>query len=69
MVAGTFTYTSTAGTVLGAGNSQSESVTFTPNDVTDYTTASSTATVNVARAATSTLRRSPLPTRRSTDRR
>ena len=55
MVAGTFTYTSAARTVLGAGNSQSESVTFTPNDVTDYTTASSTATVNVARAATSTL--------------
>ena len=49
-VPGTFTYTSAAGTVLGAGNGQSEAVTFTPNDTTDYTTASSTVTVNVAQA-------------------
>ena len=31
-VPGTFTYTSAAGTVLGAGNGQSEAVTFTPSD-------------------------------------
>ena len=50
-VAGTFTYTSAAGTVLKASNSgQSEAVTFTPTDTTDYTTASSTVTVNVAQA-------------------
>jgi hypothetical protein len=47
-VAGTFTYTSAAGSVLGAGNGQSEAVTFTPTDTTDYTTASTTVTVNVA---------------------
>ena len=35
-VAGTFTYTSAAGTVLNASNSgQSEAVTFTPADTTD----------------------------------
>ena len=50
-VAGTFTYTSAAGTVLNASNSgQSEAVTFTPTDTTDYTTASATVTVNVAQA-------------------
>src|SRR5208282_221922 len=47
-VPGTFTYTSAAGTVLNAGHSgQSEAVTFTPADTTDYTTASSTAMINV----------------------
>jgi hypothetical protein len=49
-VAGTFTYTSAAGTVLGAGSGQSEAVTFTPTDTTDYTTASGSVTVNVAQA-------------------
>jgi len=49
-VAGTFTYTSAGGTVLGAGNVQIENVIFTPSDTTDYTTATSTVTVNVARA-------------------
>jgi sugar lactone lactonase YvrE len=38
---GTFTYTPAAGTVLSAG-SQTLSVTFTPNDATDYTTATTT---------------------------
>jgi hypothetical protein len=47
VVPGTFTYTSAAGSVLNIGNGQSETVTFTPNDSTDYTTASSTVTVNV----------------------
>ena len=46
-VAGTFTYTSPAGTVLTAGAGQTLSVTFTPTDTTDYTTASDTATINV----------------------
>ena len=50
-VPGTFTYTSAAGTVLSAGSGQSEDVTFTPTDNSDYTTVSSTATVNVAQAA------------------
>ncbi len=49
-VAGTFTYTSAAGTVLDAGNGQSEAVTFTPSDSTDYTTATTTVVVNVAQA-------------------
>ena len=49
-VAGTFTYTTAAGTVLHAANGQSEAVTFTPNDITDYTTVSLSVTVNVARA-------------------
>jgi hypothetical protein len=43
-VAGTFVYTPSGGTVLGAG-SQTLSVTFTPSDTIDYTTA--TATVNL----------------------
>jgi hypothetical protein len=48
-VAGTFTYTPAAGTVLTAG-SQSLSVTFSPTDTVDYspTTASVTLTVNKA---------------------
>src|SRR5205823_11545183 len=46
-VAGTFTYTSAAGAVLGAGNGQSEAITFTPTDTVDYTGASTTEVVNV----------------------
>ena len=49
-VAGTFTYTPAAGTVLDAGNNQTLSVAFTPTDTTDYTTASATATINVLQA-------------------
>ena len=49
-VAGTFTYTPAAGTVLGAGNNQTLSVSFTPTDLADYTTASATATINVSQA-------------------
>ena len=33
---GTFTYTQAAGTVLGAGNNETLSVSFTPTDTTDY---------------------------------
>ncbi|MGA7501045.1 MAG: fibronectin type III domain-containing protein [Isosphaeraceae bacterium] len=46
-VAGTFTYTRAAGAILGPGNNQSLSVSFTPSDTTDYTTATATATINV----------------------
>ena len=46
-VLGTFTYTSVAGTVLKTGNGQSEAVTFTPADSTDYTTVSASVAINV----------------------
>jgi hypothetical protein len=48
-VAGTFVYTPAAGTVLKAG-SQTLSVTFTPTDTTDYTTATKTVTLTVNKA-------------------
>ncbi len=48
-VAGTFAYTPVAGTVLKAG-SQTLSVTFTPTDTTDYTTATATVTLTVNQA-------------------
>ncbi len=51
---GTFIYTSALGNVLGAGNGQSEAVTFKPNDPIDFFTVSTTVTVNVAKAATAT---------------
>ena len=44
--AGTFSYSPAAGTVLKAG-AQSLSVTFTPTDTTDYTTATATVTLTV----------------------
>jgi len=46
-VAGTFTYKPPAGTVLLAGSNQSLSVTFTPADTTDYTTAAASNTITV----------------------
>jgi hypothetical protein len=48
-VPGVFTYTPPAGTVLGAGT-QVLSVTFTPTDSIDYTTATATVTLHVAPA-------------------
>jgi hypothetical protein len=48
-VAGSFTYSPAAGTVLGAG-AQTLTATFTPTDTTDYTTATSTVTLTVTRA-------------------
>ena len=48
-VAGTFAYTPTSGTVLGAG-SQTLSVTFTPTDTTDYTTAKGSVQLAVNKA-------------------
>jgi parallel beta-helix repeat protein len=49
-VPGTFTYTPSAGTVLTAGSGQTLSVSFTPTDTTDDTTAAATATINVDKA-------------------
>ncbi len=46
-VAGTFTYTSAAGSVLNAGSGQVEAVTFTPSNTAAYTTTATTVTVNV----------------------
>ncbi len=46
-VAGTFVYTPAAGTTLDAGTVQTLSVTFTPTDATDYTTATGTTTITV----------------------
>jgi ELWxxDGT repeat protein len=50
-VPGTFTYTPALGTVLSAGTDQTLSVKFTPNDTTDYSSASATAKINVAPAS------------------
>ena len=49
-VAGTFAYAPVAGTVLSTGTGQELSVTFTPTDTTDYTTATQTTTINVNQA-------------------
>jgi len=49
-VPGTYAFTTASGTILGAGSGQSESVTFTPTDTTNYTTATSPVVVNVAKA-------------------
>jgi hypothetical protein len=49
-VPGTFTYSPPAGTILRAGAGQSLSVAFTPNDTTDYTTATASVSINVRRA-------------------
>jgi hypothetical protein len=49
-VGGTFVYSPLAGTVLGAGTNQLLSVTFTPDDTTDYTSATATVYINVAPA-------------------
>ena len=46
-VPGTFAYSPAAGTVLGRGRDQTLSVTFTPTDTTDYTTATDTVTIDV----------------------
>jgi hypothetical protein len=46
-VPGTFVYVPPAGTVLPVGNGQTLSVTFTPADAADYTTAAASTTINV----------------------
>jgi hypothetical protein len=51
-VAGTFVYTPASGTLLTAGANQTLSVLFTPTDTTNYTTATKTVTLTVAKAST-----------------
>ncbi len=51
-VAGTFTYTPAAGTVLKAGSGQTLSVTFAPTDTTDYATPAATTTTITVNQAT-----------------
>ena len=46
-VAGVFTYTSAAGTVLSAGNDQALTVSFTPTDETDFTAVTASVTINI----------------------
>jgi cytoskeletal protein RodZ len=46
-VPGTFVYTPGLGTVLSTGNGQILSVTFTPTDSTDYTSATKTVKISV----------------------
>ncbi len=50
-VPGVFRYNYEPGTVLGAGNGQTLSVTFSPTDTADYTTATASVTINVTQAA------------------
>jgi YVTN family beta-propeller protein len=49
-VPGTFAYTPPAGTILNAGNAQTLSVTFTPQDLSSHTPATVTVSLNVLRA-------------------
>ncbi len=49
-VPGTLTYSPPAGNVLAPGNDQPLRVSFTPNDVTDYTSTTATVTINVLQA-------------------
>lgn len=49
-VAGTFTYTPALGTLLNAGTAQNLRVDFTPTDATNYSTATKTVTIDVAKA-------------------
>jgi hypothetical protein len=57
-VPGTFTYSPAAGTILGAGTDML-SVIFTPNDTTDYTTATASTTIAVAQATPGIVWNSP----------
>ncbi len=66
-VAGTFSYTPAAGTVLTPGTDRTLSVTFTPADTSDYTTASATATINVDKAEPTITWADPDPITRGTD--
>src|SRR5204863_3109333 len=50
-VAGSFAYPPAAGTVLGAGAGQLLSVTFTPTDTANYSSATAMTTINVTAAA------------------
>jgi sugar lactone lactonase YvrE len=59
-VAGTFTYSPAAGTVLTAGQ-QTLTVTFAPTDTTDYTTAMASVTLTVNKAAPTITWATPTP--------
>ena len=59
-VAGTFVYSPAAGAVLGAGT-QTLSVTFTPTDTTDYSTATGTVQLTVNQAAPTITWSNPSP--------
>jgi hypothetical protein len=50
-VPGTFVYNPPAGTVLPVGNGQTLSVTFTPTDTTNFTSAQKSVSINVAASA------------------
>jgi hypothetical protein len=54
-VPGTFSYSPTAGTVLPVAANQTLSVTFTPTDTIDYTTATATTTITVNPATPASL--------------
>jgi sugar lactone lactonase YvrE len=60
-VPGTFVYNPAAGTVLGAGV-QTLTVTFTPNDTTDYTTATTTVSLTVGAQGVPVLAFAPIAT-------
>ena len=62
-IPGTFAYTPAAGTVLAAGLGQTLSATFTPTDAVDYTSATTSTTLNVVAASVTTLTVSPATTR------
>lgn len=49
-VPGSFSYSPAAGTVLNVGSNQHLTVTFTPNDTANYTTAMASVTLNVLKA-------------------
>ena len=59
-VTGTFTYTPAANTVLGAGN-QTLQVSFTPDDSTDFTSATGSTTLTVNQATTTINWTTPSP--------
>ena len=52
-ISGTFDYSPAAGTILNAGDGQSLSVTFTPDDQANYMTASAQVVINVGKATPS----------------
>jgi hypothetical protein len=58
-VPGKFAYASASGTILKAGNGQTLSVTFTPTDTTDYTTATGTTKITVLQATPSIIWSNP----------
>src|SRR5204862_59270 len=49
-IPGTFVYTPAAGTLVSAGAAQTLSVTFTPTDAANYTTATRTVAITVTKA-------------------